>query len=150
MKDDELEAELLKKLHNTEAEELLTSHPLATALHVDHERLVPILYSLQASQYINLKTIKLNQWKLTKAGEKVLSEGSPESRLFATLPPDGSVDKESTQKQLGMDKKEFNSALGQLRKRNCLEILNKTRLTRGSENFEDTCKDSLLKLKSGK
>jgi len=149
MKDDELETELLKKLHNTEAEELLTSHPLANGLNVDHERLVPILYSLQASQYINLKTIKLDKWKLTEAGKKVLSEGSPESRLYATLPPDGSVDKESIQKQLGMDKKEFNSALGQLRKRNCLEIINKTRLSRGAEKFEDTCKESLLKLKSG-
>jgi len=150
LKDDEMEVELLKKLNNTKAGEILTSQDFANGLAVDHDRLVPVLYSLQASQYIKLKTIKLDKWKLTEAGSKVLSEGSPESRLYATLPPDGAVDKESVQKQLGMDKKEFNNALGQLRKRNCLEIVNKTRLSRGSEKFEDTCKESLLKLKSGK
>uniref|UniRef100_A0A8C3M4S4 phenylalanine--tRNA ligase n=1 Tax=Chrysolophus pictus TaxID=9089 RepID=A0A8C3M4S4_CHRPC len=83
---------LLQRLERTPPgpEGGLCSLEAATALGLDHQTLVGAVKSLQAlGEVIEAETRATTRWELSAEGEEVLRDGSPEVRLFHSVPSEG-------------------------------------------------------------
>uniref|UniRef100_A0A493TBX0 phenylalanine--tRNA ligase n=1 Tax=Anas platyrhynchos platyrhynchos TaxID=8840 RepID=A0A493TBX0_ANAPP len=68
----------------------LCSLEAAAALGLDHQTLVGAVKSLQAlGEVIEAEARAATRWELSEEGAEVLRAGSPEVRLFRSLPPEG-------------------------------------------------------------
>ncbi|XP_017659258.1 PREDICTED: phenylalanine--tRNA ligase alpha subunit, partial [Lepidothrix coronata] len=82
---------LLQRLDRAGAPpEGLCSLQAAAELGVDHQTLVGAVKSLQAlGEVIEAEPRAATRWELSPEGEEVLRDGSPEVRLFRSLPEQG-------------------------------------------------------------
>ncbi|TRZ09466.1 hypothetical protein HGM15179_017641 [Zosterops borbonicus] len=81
---------LLERLDRAGAAAGLCSLQAAAELGVDHQTLVGAVKSLQAlGEVIEAEPRSATRWELSPEGEEVLREGSPEVRLFRSLPEEG-------------------------------------------------------------
>eukprot|EP00076_Gallus_gallus_P003541 NP_001258086.1 phenylalanine--tRNA ligase alpha subunit [Gallus gallus] len=83
---------LLQRLERTPPgpEGGLCSLEAAAALGLDHQTLVGAVKSLQAlGEVIEAETRATTRWELSAEGEEVLRDGSPEVRLFRSVPSEG-------------------------------------------------------------
>ncbi|XP_056366187.1 phenylalanine--tRNA ligase alpha subunit [Oenanthe melanoleuca] len=81
---------LLERLDRAGASEGLCSIAAAAELGVDHQTLVGAVKSLQAlGEVIEAEARTATRWELSPEGEEVLRDGSPEVRLFRSLPEEG-------------------------------------------------------------
>uniref|UniRef100_A0A8C8B3R3 PheRS DNA binding domain-containing protein n=1 Tax=Otus sunia TaxID=257818 RepID=A0A8C8B3R3_9STRI len=68
----------------------LCSLEAAAALGLDHQTLVGAVKSLQAlGEVIEAEARAATRWELSPEGSEVLRDGSPEVRLFRSLPAEG-------------------------------------------------------------
>ncbi|XP_031470039.1 phenylalanine--tRNA ligase alpha subunit isoform X2 [Phasianus colchicus] len=84
--------QLLQRLERTPPgpEGGLCSLEAAAALGLDHQTLVGAVKSLQAlGEVIEAETRATTRWELSAEGEEVLRDGSPEVRLFHSVPSEG-------------------------------------------------------------
>uniref|UniRef100_A0A8C3UR97 phenylalanine--tRNA ligase n=1 Tax=Catharus ustulatus TaxID=91951 RepID=A0A8C3UR97_CATUS len=83
-------ARLLERLDQPGASGGLCSIQAAAELGVDHQTLVGAVKSLQAlGEVIEAEARTATRWELSPEGEEVLRDGSPEVRLFRSLPEEG-------------------------------------------------------------
>uniref|UniRef100_A0A8C3URW9 phenylalanine--tRNA ligase n=1 Tax=Catharus ustulatus TaxID=91951 RepID=A0A8C3URW9_CATUS len=81
---------LLERLDQPGASGGLCSIQAAAELGVDHQTLVGAVKSLQAlGEVIEAEARTATRWELSPEGEEVLRDGSPEVRLFRSLPEEG-------------------------------------------------------------
>ncbi|XP_031950572.1 LOW QUALITY PROTEIN: phenylalanine--tRNA ligase alpha subunit [Corvus moneduloides] len=81
---------LLERLDRAGGSGGLCSIEAAAALGVDHQTLVGAVKSLQAlGEVIEAEARAATRWELSPEGEEVLRDGSPEVRLFRSLPEEG-------------------------------------------------------------
>jgi phenylalanyl-tRNA synthetase alpha chain len=78
---------LLQHLHSTGP--IPDSFTHAASLGVDHQTLVGLLKSLAADGLVELAPLSTTLLALTEEGESVVSQGSPEWRLFDAVPESG-------------------------------------------------------------
>ncbi len=73
-----------------------SSLDLAKKLNVTHNEIVGALKSLgpDTIQFLNLEQLETKRWELTADGEDYILNGTPEKRLFDTLPAEGVAMKE--------------------------------------------------------
>jgi DNA-binding MarR family transcriptional regulator len=95
------EGALLQHLHS--AGEIADSFAYAGALGVEHQALVGLLKSLAADGLVELAPLTTNLLALTKEGEQVVAEGSPEWRLFDAVPSEGGATQDELTAKLGKE-----------------------------------------------
>lgn len=67
----------------------VTSLELANELNVPHTDIVGVLKSLNVIEFANIEQLETKRWELTADGETYIEKGTPEKRLFDTLPAGG-------------------------------------------------------------
>jgi predicted transcriptional regulator len=76
----DIEQQLLNKLNQSLV--INDTWDFAEELNIDHQIIIGALKSLSVDSYICDEPISTTYWTLTKEGEQVLNEGSPEFRGF--------------------------------------------------------------------
>jgi hypothetical protein len=64
---------------------------------VDHAVVVSVLKKLESHEVINAVVVEVSSTELTKEGQEVVLEGSPEARLFAAIDPEAGTPKADTE-----------------------------------------------------
>jgi phenylalanyl-tRNA synthetase alpha chain len=79
------------------------SESIETEFGVDHDKLEAILKSLLVDFYIDLKSIKRKELRLTEEGQECIEIGTPEFRVFQLLVPGVDTDKKEFEKEHGIE-----------------------------------------------
>jgi len=75
--------------HLSENPVVESSLELATRLGVSHNEIVGALKSLDTIEFVLLEQLETQRWELTADGQDYIQNGTPEKRLFDTIPAEG-------------------------------------------------------------
>jgi len=125
----------------------LTTLNLANQLGCTHQDVIGAVSSLAAQEQVLWTKQEEAMQILTEAGETIISEGAtPEAKVFNSIPNEGIHRAELAEK---FEKKIFNIAFGQLKKRRCVNLDKKSQLITKTNDFEDEALKLLMTIKSG-
>eukprot|EP00049_Salpingoeca_infusionum_P004886 m.85060 g.85060 ORF g.85060 m.85060 type:complete len:494 (-) comp12772_c1_seq1:233-1714(-) len=140
----------LKLLQDVDAQAKVESMALATAWGVDHEVVVGVIKSIQAmGEVIAVKQGSLATWSPSAEGQEAIELGSPEARVFAAVPAEGTITRDDLVAALGPV---ANVGMGKAMKSKWLKTTkgaNGVELSRLAADIEDTVKTQLAQLASG-
>jgi len=115
---DAIEKDLLAALNRDGA--IPDSLAYAAAAGVDHERLVGVMLSLSGDRFIVMTPKTKSGLGLTDDGQLYLDGGSPECRVFAAIPAEGSIAR--TEVQAAVGKAMFGVGWGQCMKQRWIKF----------------------------